>query len=220
MRVLLVEDDPMIGAAVSTALKDAAYAVDWVRDGGAADLVLAHGEHQVVLLDLGLPGKDGFDVLRRMRKGGNAAPVIILTARDSVADRIQGLDLGADDYILKPFDVNELLARLRAIVRRTAGQATARLGNGKVELDPASYEARVGEVSRMLSAREFALLHALLLRPGTILTRRELEERIYGWNEEVESNAVDFLIHAVRKKLGAQVIKNVRGAGWMVDKPL
>ena len=219
MRVLLVEDDPMIGEAVSTALRDGAYAVDWVRDGAAAESALAHGEHQVILLDLGLPGKDGFEVLRRMRQGGNAAPVIILTARDSVPDRIQGLDLGADDYILKPFDVDELLARLRAIVRRAAGQATSRLGNGRVDLDPATHEARCGGVTQILSAREFALLHALLLRPGAILTRRELEERIYGWNEEVESNAVDFLIHAVRKKLGAEVIKNVRGAGWMVEKP-
>jgi two-component system OmpR family response regulator len=220
MRVLLVEDDPMIGEAVSTALKDAAYAVDWVRDGASAESTLAHGEHQAVLLDLGLPGKDGLEVLRRMRQAGNAAPVVILTARDSVADRIQGLDLGADDYILKPFEVSELLARLRAIVRRTAGQATPCLGNGRVELDPATYEAHCGDVTRLLSAREFALLHALMLRPGTILTRHELEERIYGWNEEVESNAVDFLIHAVRKKLGASVIKNVRGAGWMVEKPL
>jgi two-component system OmpR family response regulator len=220
MRILLVEDDPMIGAAVSTALKDGAYAVDWVRDGEAAESALRHGEHQAVLLDLGLPGRDGLDVLRRMRAAGNLAPVIILTARDGVQDRIQGLDFGADDYILKPFDVDELLARLRAIVRRSAGQATPQLGNGKVELDPATHEARCGDVARLLSAREFALLHALLLRPGTILTRAELEERIYGWNEEVESNAVDFLIHAVRKKLGAEVIKNVRGAGWMVDKPL
>ncbi len=219
MRVLLVEDDPMIGEAVRTALRDGAYAVDWVMDGAAAESVLAHCEHQAVLLDLGLPGRDGLEVLRRMREAGNAAPVIILTARDGVQDRIDGLDLGADDYILKPFDVNELLARLRAIVRRSAGQATPRLGNGRVELDPATHEAHCGDVSRLLSAREFALLHALLLRPGAILTRGELEERIYGWNEEVESNAVDFLIHAVRKKLGAAVIKNVRGAGWMVDKP-
>jgi two-component system OmpR family response regulator len=219
MRVLLVEDDPMIGAAVATALRDGAYAVDWVRDGATAEGVLAHGEHQAVLLDLGLPGRDGLEVLLRMRQAGNAAPVIILTARDGVQDRIQGLDLGADDYIVKPFDVDELLARLRAIVRRSAGKATPQLGNGKVELDPATHEARCGAVSRLLSAREFALLHALLLRPGAILTRGELEQRIYGWNEEVESNAVDFLIHAVRKKLGATVIKNIRGAGWMVDAP-
>jgi two-component system OmpR family response regulator len=220
MRILLVEDDPMIGEAVSIALKDAAYAVDWVKDGAAAESVLAHREHQAVLLDLGLPRQDGLDVLRRLRQSGNPVPVIILTARDGVEDRIKGLDFGADDYLLKPFDINELLARLRAIVRRAGGQAAPLLGNGKVNLDPVTREARCGDAVELLSAREFALLHALLLRPGAILTRAELEQRIYGWNEEVESNAVDFLIHGVRKKLGAEVIKNVRGAGWMVEKSL
>ena len=220
MRILLVEDDPMIGEAVSVALKDAAYAVDWVKDGAAASTALAIGEHQAVLLDLGLPRRDGLEVLRRVRQSGNALPVIIITARDGVEARIQGLDCGADDYLAKPFDVNELLARLRAIIRRQGGQATPLLSNGIVSLNPDSREARCGDAAEVLSAREFALLHALLLRPGAILTRAELEARIYGWNEEVESNAVDFLIHGVRKKLGADVIKNVRGAGWMVDKVL
>ena len=219
MRILLVEDDPMIGEAVSVALKDAAYAVDWVKDGAAAGSALEHGEHQAVLLDLGLPKRDGLEVLRRLRQAGNAVPVIVITARDGVDDRIKGLDFGADDYLVKPFDVNELLARLRAIIRRQGGQATPALTNGKVSLDPATREARCGDAVELLSAREFALLHALLLRPGAILTRAELEERIYGWNEEVESNAVDFLIHGVRRKLGADVIKNVRGAGWMVARP-
>lgn len=219
MRILLVEDDPMIGEAVSVALKDAAYAVDWVLDGDAAGSVLEHGEHQAVLLDLGLPKRDGLEVLRRLRQGGNALPVIVITARDGVDERIKGLDYGADDYLVKPFNVNELLARLRAVIRRQGGQATPVLTNNKLSLDPATHEARCGEVVEVLSAREFALLHALLLRPGTILSRNELEERIYGWNEEVESNAVDFLIHGVRRKFGADVIKNVRGAGWMVDKP-
>lgn len=218
MRILLVEDDPMIGEAVAVALKDAAYAVDWVRDGDAAESALAGSEHQAVLLDLGLPRRDGFEVLRRLREQGLRLPVIIVTARDAVEERIRGLDLGADDYVLKPFDVNELLARLRAVIRRQAGQAAALLDNGVVSLDPATREARRGEAAFVLSAREFALLHALLLRPGAILTRAELEARIYGWNEEVESNAVDFLIHGVRKKLGADVVKNVRGAGWMVEK--
>jgi two-component system OmpR family response regulator len=145
-------------------------------------------------------------------------PTIIITARDTVDDRVKGLDLGADDFLVKPFDMKELLARLRAVVRRQGGHATAVLSNGLVSLDPATHEARRGDVSHVLSAREFALLHALLLRPGAILTRAELEARIYGWNEEVESNAVDFLIHAVRKKLGADSIRNVRGAGWMVEK--
>ncbi len=218
MRILLVEDDTMIGEAVSTALRDAAYAVDWVTDGTAANSVLEQGEHQAVLLDLGLPRRDGMEVLRRLRQRGSSVPVIVITARDGVDDRIKGLDFGADDYLAKPFDVNELLARLRAVIRRQGGQAAPLLSNGTVTLDQATREARCGDVVELLSAREFALLHALLLRPGAILTRSELEERIYGWNEEVESNAVDFLIHGVRKKLGADVIKNVRGAGWMVEK--
>ena len=218
MRILLVEDDRMIGEAVSVALKDAAYAVDWVRDGTAASSVLEHGEHQAVLLDLGLPKRDGLEVLRRLRQTGNFVPVIVITARDGVDDRIKGLDFGADDYLVKPFDVNELLARLRAIIRRQGGQAAPVLTNGEVSLDPATREARCGKAVALLSAREFALLQALLLRPGAILTRVQLEERIYGWNEEVESNAVDFLIHGGRKKLGADVIRNVRGAGWMVSR--
>jgi len=218
MRILLVEDDPMIGEAVSTALKDAAYAVDWVRDGRTASQTLETAEHQAVLLDLGLPGRHGLEVLRRLRQHDGTLPVIVITARDGVEDRIRGLDLGADDYLVKPFDVNELLARMRAVIRRQGGQATPVLGNGTVSLDPTTREASRGETTVLLSAREFALLHALLLRPGAILTRAELEERIYGWNEEVESNAVDFLIHGVRRKLGPDVIKNVRGAGWLVDK--
>ena len=219
MRILLIEDDTMIGAAISVALKDPACSVDWVTDGVAADVALAHAEHQCALLDLGLPQRDGLEVLRRLRDKGNAIPVIVITARDGVEDRIHGLDLGADDYLVKPFDVSELLARIRAVVRRKGGQAAPLLGNGHVTLDPASHQAQCGDAAVTLSAREFALLHALLLRPGSILTRAELEARIYGWNEEVESNAIDFLIHGVRKKLGADVIKNVRGAGWLVEKP-
>jgi two-component system OmpR family response regulator len=218
VRILLVEDDNMIGEAVGIALKDAGYAVDWVKDGAAASLVLGGDEHQAVLLDLGLPGQSGLEVLRGLRARGKNVPVIIITARDSVDERIQGLDFGADDYLVKPFDVNELLARLRAVVRRQGGQAAPLLTNGIVSLDPATRDARRGDAVYPLSAREFALLQSLMLRAGTILTRTELEERIYGWNEEVESNAVDFLIHGVRKKLGADVIRNVRGAGWMVAK--
>ncbi len=218
MKILLVEDDHMIGAAVSVALKDAAYAVDWVKDGDTAWNTLNLGEYQAVLLDLGLPKRDGMDVLRHLRQTGSKVPVIVITARDSVANRINGLDLGADDYLIKPFNVNELLARLRAVVRRQGGQGTPILSNGLVSLDPATHKASCGDVTVDLSGREFALLHALLLHPGRILARAELEEHIYGWNEEVESNAVDFLIHGVRKKLGAAAIKNVRGAGWMVEK--
>ena len=219
MRILLAEDDPMIGEAVCVALKDAAHAVDWVRDGMSASSALGHGEHQAVLLDLGLPARDGLEVLRRLRRSGNRIAVIVITARDGVDDRITGLDVGADDYLVKPFDVQELLARLRAVARRQGGQATPVLTNGRVSLDPATREASHGDVAAVLSAREFALLHALLLQPGRIFSRAELESELYGWNEEVESNAVDFLIHGVRKKLGAAVIKNVRGAGWMVEKP-
>jgi len=217
MRILLVEDDAMIGAAVSVALKDAAYSVDWVRDGITAGNVIEQGEQQCVLLDLGLPKQDGLEVLRRLRLSGSTVPVIVITARDAVEDRVKGLDFGADDYLVKPFDVNELLARIRAVIRRKGGQAAPLLSNGKVSLDQVTREACCGDAVAFLSAREFALLHALLLRPGAILTRAELEERIYGWNEEVESNAVDFLIHGVRKKLGPDAIKNVRGAGWMVE---
>src|SRR5882762_2963053 len=208
----------MIGEAVSVALKDAAYAVDWVMNGTVASGVLEFEAHQAVLLDLGLPQCDGFEVLRQLRRMGSAVPVIVITARDGVEDRIKGLDLGADDYVSKPFDVNELLARLRAVIRRRGGQATPLLSNGVISLDPATREAGRGHATHALTAREFALLHALLLRPGTILTRAELEKRIYGWDEEIESNAIDFLIHGIRRKLGADAIKNVRGAGWMVPR--
>ena len=218
MRILLVEDDPMIGNATSVALRDAAYAVDWVRDGEIAGRVLQDGDHQAVLLDLGLPKRNGLEVLRRLRQGESRIPVIVITARDAVEDRIEGLDLGADDYLVKPFDVNELLARLRAVVRRQSGQAAPLLSNGRVSLNPATGEASNGQVSVTLSARELALLHALLMHPGRIFSRAELETQLYGWSQEVESNAVDFLIHGVRKKLGTDVIKNVRGAGWLVER--
>ncbi|NNM82102.1 MAG: response regulator [Burkholderiales bacterium] len=216
MRILLVEDDQMIGEATAIALRDAAHAVDWVKEGKSAREALASGEHQVLLLDLGLPGMDGLELLKFLRRSGNDIPVIVLTARDSLEERIDGLDAGADDYLVKPFEMKELLARLRAISRRKGGQGAPLLGNGIISLDPATRQARRGEEVHLLSAREFSLLHALLLRPGAILTRAELEERIYGWNEEVESNAIDFLIHGVRRKLGTDAIRNIRGAGWMV----
>ncbi|MBT1076248.1 response regulator [Geobacter grbiciae] len=218
MRILLIEDDRMIGEAVEQALKDAAYAVDWVRDGIAASDAVETGEYQLVILDLGLPGRDGLEVLRRMRGAGNPAPVLIVTARDALDERIRGLDLGADDYLLKPFAVGELLARIRAVTRRQAGSTVPLLSNGVLALDPATKEAVCGDRRCRLTSREFSLLQALLLRPGAILSRDDLETRIYGWNEEVESNAVEFLIHAVRKKLGSDAIKNVRGMGWMVER--
>ncbi len=219
MRVLLVEDDAMIGNAVLAALKDASYAVDWVRNGLTAIHTISCQHYDLVLLDLGLPGKDGLEVLSSIRAKDNPVPLLIITARDGVDDRIRGLDGGADDYVLKPFEMRELLARMRAVIRRKGGTAAPELSNGVVSLDPASREARVNDGEPVpLSNREFALLQALMIRPGAILSRSELEERIYGWGEEVESNAVEFLIHALRKKLGSDVIKNVRGVGWMVSK--
>jgi len=218
MRVLLVEDDRMIGEAVTEALKDAAYAVDWVRDGIGAIDAIETGEYELLILDLGLPGQDGLGVLERMRGQGDNTSVLIVTARDGLADRIRGLDLGADDYLVKPFEVGELLARMRAVSRRQSGSAAPLLTNGVLTLDPVTKEAACGEQHYRLTAREFSLLQALLSRPGAILSRDELETRIYGWNEEVESNAVEFLIHSVRKKLGNEIIRNVRGMGWMVDR--
>jgi two-component system OmpR family response regulator len=217
MRVLLIEDDRMIGAAVTQALKDAAYAVDWVMDGDSAIEAAKAEAYDLALLDLGLPLTDGRDVLRQLRNDGRRLPVIIVTARDSVDDRIDGLDLGADDYLVKPFEIRELLARIRAILRRPGGTAPV-LSNGKITLDPATHDVFRDGDPYHLTAREFALLQALLSRPGTILSRSELERQIYGWNEEVESNAIEFLIHAVRKKLGQTTIRNVRGVGWMVDR--
>ena len=219
MRVLLIEDDKMVGAAVQQALRDAAYAVDWVTDGETAIHAAENEAYEVALLDLGLPKADGREVLRRLRAPGCKLPVIIVTARDGVEDRIDGLDLGADDYLVKPFEIRELLARMRAVLRRQGSGSAPVLSNGKLQLDPATREASfLGETS-LLTAREFALLTALLTRPGTILSRSELERQIYGWNEEVESNAIEFLIHTIRKKLGALAIRNVRGVGWMVDRP-
>ncbi|WP_092126707.1 response regulator transcription factor [Bradyrhizobium erythrophlei] len=218
MRVLVVEDDRMIGAAVVEALRDAAYAVDWVRNGDLAIEASRSETYDIALLDLGLPLTDGLDVLKAIRERALRLPVIILTARDALNDRIRGLDLGADDYLVKPFEIAELLARMRAVLRREGSGAPPVLTNGELHLDPATREATFCEERAVLSAREFALLQALLARPGTILSRAELERQIYGWREEVESNAVEFLIHAVRRKLGAAAIRNVRGVGWMVDR--
>jgi two-component system, OmpR family, response regulator len=218
VRALLAEDDGMIGEAVVSALKDASYAVDWVRDGEAACEALATHAYDIVLLDLGLSGKDGLAVLRLSRSQGAVTPVLVITARDAIDDRILGLDAGADDYIVKPFDIGELLARMRAVVRRKAGSPHPILSNGRIDLDPATHEVSFDGAPVRLTAREFSLLRALLMRPGAILSRGELEDRIYGWGEEVESNAVEFLIHSLRRKLDADAIRNVRGVGWLVAK--
>ncbi len=219
MRILLIEDDAMIGAAVEEALKDAAYAVDWIRDGRLAALAAESEPYALILLDLGLPSRDGLAVLGDIRRAGNAAPVLILTARDEVDDRIRGLDRGADDYLTKPFAMTELLARMRAVLRRRTTRADPVLRSATLALDPSTRIARVDDGPAVrLSRREFALLEALMARPGAILSRAQLEERIYGWGEEVESNAIEFLLHALRKKLGSGHIKNVRGVGWMVSR--
>ncbi len=217
MRVLLVEDDPMLGSALQGALQDHSYAVEWVRDGAQALLAL-HGQHyDLVLLNLGLPQVDGLQVLQRLRGQGNAVALLILTARDGLDERLRGLDSGADDYLCKPFELDELLARMRAVLRRKGGTGAPQLGNGLLRLDPVTRQAQsAGQSPVQLTQREFALLQALLLRPGAILSRSALEDRIYGWGQEVESNAVEFLIHALRRKLGSSAIQNVRGVGWKV----
>ena len=220
MRVLLVEDDPMIGESLAQSLRAAAYAVDWVQDGQAAQLALSTQTYGLMLLDLGLPKVDGMEILRSVRARDDAVPVLVITARDTVEDRISGLDHGADDYVLKPFEMSELLARMRAVIRRKGGASGPLFTNGHMTLDPVSKEVIVEGSRTILSAKEFALLHALMVRPGAILSRAELEDRLYGWNQEVESNAVEFQIHAIRKKLGSDSIKNVRGMGWMVSKKL
>lgn len=218
MRILLIEDDQMIGTDLAKALEESGYSVDWVQDGIAGQEALSHGGYIAALLDLGLPRRTGFELLDAARSRGDLTPILILTARDGVEDRIMGLDLGADDYILKPFEFRELLARLRAVVRRRDGQAQSLIGDGALQLDLATREACYQGRRAPLSAREFALLHALLERPGAILSREQLEKRIYGWGEEVSSNAVEVIIHGLRKCLGAEIIRNVRGLGWQVPK--
>jgi two-component system OmpR family response regulator/two-component system response regulator QseB len=218
MRILLVEDDTMIGHSLHQALTENGLSVDWVRDGLLAQDALAQGGYTAMLLDLGLPRRSGLEVLRRARQDGDRTPCLVLTARDGIDDRVSGLDLGADDYMIKPFELRELLARMRAIIRRYDGHAQSIIGTPQTRLDLASRELTHRGTSIALSAREFDLMHALLERPGAILSRTQLEERIYGWGEEVSSNAVEVLIHGVRRKLGPDVIRNVRGLGWRIAK--
>jgi two-component system response regulator QseB len=218
MRLLLVEDDTMIGDAVRTGLRQDGFTVDWARDAEAGDTALKVEDYALLLLDLGLPRKSGLDWLRGLRQRGNRIPVLILTARDAVADRVAGLDGGADDYLVKPFDLDELSARVRALLRRQAGRAEPLLRHGNLTLDPATRAATLNGEPINLSAREFAVLGALLERPGGILSRAQLEQRLYGWGEEVESNAVEVHIHNLRKKLGTDFIRNVRGLGYTLSK--
>ena len=220
MRVLLVEDDEMIGQSLREALTRHGWSVDWVKDGALAQSALGDGGYACVLLDLGLPRLDGVEVLRRARAAGETTPVLVLTARDGIDHRVDGLDLGADDYLVKPYELRELLARMRAVIRRRDGAAHSLIGEeGALQLDLGTREVVVRGVRSQLSAREFALLHALMERSGAILSREQLENRIYGWGEEVSSNAVDVLIHGMRRKLGPDAIRNVRGLGWRVVAP-
>ncbi len=216
MRVLLVEDDLMIGKSVRQGLRQDGYRVDWVRDGETAELALANTPYELLLLDLGLPGKSGLDVLGRLRRDANRIPVLVITARDAVADRIAGLDSGADDYVVKPFDLDELSARMRAVLRRHAGRADPQIAVGDLRMNPATHELTQNGLPVSLSAREFALLQALLEQPGVPLSRAKLEERLYGWGEEIESNAIEVYIHSLRRKLGSERIRNIRGVGYLV----
>jgi DNA-binding response OmpR family regulator len=216
MRILLIEDDPMLGKALVRGLSDHGVTVDWARDGAEGSAALAQDEHALVLLDLGLPKRSGLDVLKDARAAGVAIPVVIITARDGIDDRVTGLDVGADDYIVKPFELRELLARIRAVRRRHNGQAQSLIASGEITLDLATHRATYRGIEHVLSAREFALLQVLLQRPGAIFSRAQIEQQIYGWGEEVESNAVDVLIHGIRKRFDRDIIRNVRGAGWMV----
>ncbi len=218
MRLLVVEDDAMIGNAIRTGLRQEGYTVDWVRDGAAAGLATAATAYDAILLDLGLPGKGGLELLAHWRKQQNPVPVLIVTARDAVADRVRGLDTGADDYLVKPFDLDELAARLRALLRRRSGRATPVIEIGPLTLDPASHEVHLDGAAINLSAREFGVLHALLESPGIPLSRSQLEDRLYGWEQEIGSNAVEVHIHALRRKLGSDWIRNVRGVGYMVPR--
>jgi two-component system, OmpR family, response regulator QseB len=218
MRLLLVEDDPMIGESVRKGMQQDGFAVDWVQDGRAAELALETNSYDTLLLDLGLPRKDGLEVLASLRRRGNSIPVLVLTARDAVADRVKGLDAGADDYLVKPFDLEELAARIRALLRRKSGRADPVVQVGNLILNPATREVSLHGKPISLSAREFGLLHALIERPGAVLSRAQIEQKLYGWGQEVESNTVEVYVHALRRKLGANFIRNVRGVGYMVPK--
>jgi two-component system response regulator QseB len=218
MRLLLVEDDSMIGEAARQGLRQEGHTVDWVRDGKQAEVAVSDRVHDLVLLDLGLPRRDGLSLLREWRARGIGIPVVIITARDAVSDRIAGLDAGADDYLVKPFDLDELSARVRAVTRRRAGRAESVLRAGELEIDTATKRVQWKGAEVALSAREYALLEALAQRPGAYLTRSQLEQRLYGWDEEIASNAVEVHIHALRRKFDPALIRNVRGLGYTLER--
>jgi two-component system OmpR family response regulator/two-component system response regulator QseB len=216
MRVLLVEDDALLGDAIQAGLKQSGYAVDWMRDGVSADQALATEAYAAVVLDIGLPRLSGLEVLRRVRVRGDSIPVLILTARDTVSDRIGGLDAGADDYLLKPFDMGELAARLRALIRRASGKAELLLQLSGVILDPAAHRVVCRDNPVEVSPREFAVLHALMLNTGKVMSRAQIEEQLYAWGEEIESNAVEVHIHHLRRKLFPELIETIRGVGYLI----
>ena len=218
MRVLLVEDDAMIGEAVLDVLRAEHYAVDWVRDGAMAETALRSQSYDLVLLDLGLPRRDGLEVLRSLRARHATVPVLVATARDAVGDRVAGLDAGADDYVVKPYDTDELLARVRALIRRSAGRGEPVFSHKGVTLNPATREAAVAGQPVMLSAREWAVLEPMLARPGVVFSRTQLEEKLYGWKDDINSNAVEVYVHGLRKKLGSELIQTVRGLGYVVPR--
>lgn len=218
MRLLLVEDDLMIGESVLDLLRAEGYAVDWVKDGEMADTALDSQTYDLVLLDLGLPRRDGLAVLRRLRARKDRTPVLIATARDAIAQRVEGLDMGADDYIVKPYELDELLARIRALIRRAAGRAEPVYEHLGVSIDPVTREVLLDGQTVVLSAREWSILELLLARPGMVLSRRQLEEKLYSWKDDLSSNAVEVYIHGLRKKLGPRIIQNVRGVGYMIPR--
>ncbi|MCF8198315.1 MAG: response regulator [Sulfuritalea sp.] len=217
MKLLLAEDDAMIGASVQKGLAQSGYGVDWCRDGEASKRALSDGHYALLLLDLGLPQQDGLSVLKWLRKSGNDIPVLIITARDAVADRIAGLDLGADDYLVKPFDLDELSARIRALIRRHAGRSRPEIEAGALSLNPITRVVKLKDQAVAVSQKEFALLEALMQSPGSVISRNELEEQLYGWGEEIGSNAIEVHIHNLRRKLGVDRIRNVRGIGYVVS---
>ncbi|MDM0040149.1 response regulator [Variovorax sp. J22G21] len=218
MRLLLVEDDTMIGETLLDLLRGENYAVDWVRDGEMADTALRAHRYDLMLLDLGLPRRDGLEVLRSLRARRDSVPVLVATARDAVGDRVAGLDAGADDYVVKPYDMTELLARIRALIRRRAGHGEPTFSHLGVTLNPATHEATLNGQPVALSAREWAVIEPLIARPGVLMSRAQLEEKLYSWKDDISSNAVEVYIHGLRKKLGAGLIQTVRGLGYMVAR--
>ncbi len=219
MKLLLAEDDPMLGASMQRGLKLAGFAVDWAKDGRAALLALDNGEYDLLLLDLGLPRLDGLSLLKALRHNRRDLPVLVVTARDAVSDRVAGLNLGADDYLVKPFDLDELIARIHALRRRHVGRTRTDMRLGALCVDPATHEASLHGRPLRLSQREFMLLAMLIEKPGVVLSRERIEERLYGWGEEVASNAVEVHLHHLRRKLGPEWIRNVRGVGYRLVDP-